>query len=99
MEEFDIAYLFFQLEGCCSSCNHTTSFNHARLRGASASTELLQKVTDTLNHYLFYGAILTGSHQAEDLLKMDSITDFSRYPKTSCLSGKEPHHRRLYSKA
>ena len=34
---------------------------------------------------------MTGSRQAEDLLKMDSTTDFSRYPTAGCLSGKEPH--------
>ena len=34
---------------------------------------------------------MTGSRHAEDLLKMDSTTDFSRYPTAGCLSGKEPH--------
>ena len=80
----------------------TTSFNHTRLSGADVSTELLYQVADTLNHYFFEGAILTGSHQAEDLLKMDSTTDFSGFPKAakaSRLSGKELHHRSLYSKA
>ena len=76
----------------------TTSFNHAKLRGASASTELLYQVTDTFNHYLFQGATLTGFYQSENLLKMDFTNNFSQYPKASCFSGKELHHRRLYSK-
>ena len=76
----------------------TNSFNHTMLRGASTSIEMLYQITDTLNHYLFQGAILTGSHQAENLLKMNYTTDFSRYPKASSLSGKGLHHLRLYFK-
>ena len=70
------------------------SFSHTRPRGASASMELLYEVTDALNLRCNFN----GSHQSEYLLKMDSTTDFSRYPKTNYLSGKGLHHRRLYSK-
>ena len=70
------------------------SFSHTRPRGASASMELLYEVTDALNLRCNFH----GSHQSEYLLKMDSTTDFSRYPKTNYLSGKGLHHRRLYSK-
>ena len=72
----------------------TASFNHTRPRGASASIELLYEVTDALNLRCNFN----GSHQSEYLLKMDSTTDFSRYPKANYLSGKGLHHRRLYSK-
>ena len=58
------------------------SFNHARPRGASASMELLYEVTDAFNLRCNFN----GSHQSEYLLKMDSTTDFSRYPKASYLS-------------
>ena len=60
------------------------SFNHTRPMGASASMELLCEVTDVLNLRRNFN----GSHQSEYLLKMNSTTDFSRYPKTSYLSGK-----------
>ena len=70
------------------------SFNHARPRGASASIKLLYEVTDALSLRFSFN----GSHQFEYFLKMDSTTDFSRYPKASYLSGKGFHHRRLYSK-
>ena len=70
------------------------SFNHTRPRGASASMELLYEVTDALNLRCNFN----GTHQSEYVLKMDSIRDFSRYPKTNYLSGKGLHHRRLYSK-
>ena len=72
----------------------TTSFNHASLWGARTSIELLYEVTDALNLRCNFN----GSHQSEYLLKMDSTTDFSRYPKASYLPGKGLHHRRLYSK-
>ena len=71
-----------------------TSFNHASLWVASGSIELRCEVTDVLNLRCNFN----GSHQSEYLLKMDSTTDFSRYPKASYLSGKGLHHRRLYSK-
>ena len=85
--------------------NHctTTSINHKRLRRASARTELLYQVTDALNYSLLslfiQDAILTGSHQPEDLLRKHSAAVFFRYPQASCLSKKGFHHRRLYSKA
>ena len=60
------------------------SFNHTRPMGASASMELLCEVTDVLNLRRNFN----GSHQSEYLLKMNSTTDFSWYPKTSYLSGK-----------
>ena len=60
------------------------SFNHTRPMGASASMELLCEVTDVLNLRRNFN----GSHQSEYLLKMNSTTDFSLYPKTSYLSGK-----------
>ena len=41
---------------------------------------------------------INGSHQSEYLLKMDSASDFSQYPKASYLSRKGLHHRRLCSK-
>ena len=72
----------------------TTSFNHVRLWVASASIKLLYEVTDALNLRCNFN----GSHYSEYLLKMDSITHFSQYPKASYLSGKELHHQRLYSK-
>ena len=72
----------------------TTSFNHASLWAASASIELLYEVTDDLNLRCNFN----GSHQSEYLLKMDSTIHFFRYPKARYLSGKELHHRRLYSK-
>ena len=64
------------------------SFSHARPRGASASIELFYEVTDTLDLRCNFN----GSHQSEHLLKMDSTTDFSRYPKANYLSEKELHH-------
>ena len=70
------------------------SFSHTRPRGASASIELFYEVTDALDLRCNFN----GSHQSEYLLKMDSTTDFSRYPKASYLPGKGLHHRRLYSK-
>ena len=76
--------MFFQSEAAAATA--TTSLSHARLRDASATTELLYKINDTLNHYLFSllkDAILTGSHQLEDLLRMHSITAVSRPPKAS----------------
>ena len=85
--------------------NHctTTSINRTRLRSASARTELLYQVTDYLNSSLLslfiQDAILTGSHQPEDLLRNHSATFFSRYPQASCLSKKGFHHWRVYSKA
>ena len=51
--------------------------------GASASTELLYEVTDTLKHYLFSDAILTDFYHFEDLFEMTITAGFSRYPKTS----------------
>ena len=59
-----------------------TSFNHASLWVASTSIELRCEVTDVLNLRCNFN----GSHQSEYLLKMDSTTDFSRYPKASYLS-------------
>ena len=47
----------------------TTSFNHTRLRGASASTKLLYQITDSLNHYLFSDTIWTDFPYSEDLLQ------------------------------
>ena len=67
----------------------TTSFNHASLWGARTSIELLYEVTDALNLRCNFN----GSHQSEYLLKMDSTTHFSPYPKASYLSGKGLHHR------
>ena len=63
----------------------TASFNHTRPRGASASIELLYEVTDALNLRCDFN----GSHQPEYLLKMDSTTDISLYPKANYLSGKD----------
>ena len=72
----------------------TASFNHTRPRGASASIKLPYEVTDALSLRCNFN----GSHQLEYLLKMNSTTDFSRYPKASYLSGKGLHHWRLYCK-
>ena len=72
----------------------TASFNHTRPRGASTSIKLPYEVTDALH----LRCNLNGSHQLKYLLKMNSTTNFSRYPKASYLSGKELHHRRLYCK-
>ena len=72
-----------------------TSFNHVSLWVASASNELRCEVTDVLNLRCNFN----GSHQSEYLFKLVSTTDFSRYPKASCLSRKGLHHRRIYSKA
>ena len=70
------------------------SFNHTRPRRASASMKLLYEVNDAINLRCNFN----GCHQSEYLLKMDSTTDFSRYPKASYLSGKVLHHRHLYFK-
>ena len=64
------------------------SFNHTRSRRASASIKLLYEVTVALKLRRNFN----GSHQSEYLLKMDSTTDFSRYPKASYFSGKGLHH-------
>ena len=67
------------------------SFNHTRPRGASANIKLLYEVTDALKLRCNFNV----SHQSEYLLKIDSTTDFSRYPKANYLSGKRLHHWRL----
>ena len=72
----------------------TTSLNHASLWGASANIELFYEVTDALNLRCNFN----GSHQSEYLLKMNSTTHFSPYPKASILSGKGLHHRHLHLK-
>ena len=41
---------------------------------------------------------MTGSYQPEDLFRMHSASDFSRYPKASCLLLKGFNHRYLYFK-
>ena len=78
----------------CEVAAAAASVNHTRPRGAIASIKLLYEVTDALKLRCYFN----GSHQSEYLLKMDSTTDFSRYPKASYLPGKGLHHRRLYSK-
>ena len=66
----------------CEVAAAAASVNHTRPRGAIASIKLLYEVTDALKLSCYFN----GSHQSEYLLKMDSTTDFSRYPKVSYLS-------------